>query len=209
MDIDYKAKVKEALLSVNRFGMDKFVEYLEKDTDYFTAPASTVYHLNYPGGLVQHSWNVYELLKHKVEYYKVDASPQTIAICGLLHDMCKVNFYALGKKWKKDDTNGTWKEIDVWKVEDQFPIGHGEKSVIVTQRFIQLTDEEVLAIRWHLGMADPGNHFNYPSGFPFRQAVGISSLVTLLHTADMEATYMLEAEKKTEEEKEKYPQLFG
>ena len=52
------------LRSTNREGMDKLIEFIEK-TDFFKAPASTRFHGNYEGGLLEHSMKVYEILNHK------------------------------------------------------------------------------------------------------------------------------------------------
>ena len=37
---------------------------------------------------------------------------------------------------------------------DAFPLGHGEKSLFLITRHIALTEEEALAIRWHMGAYD-------------------------------------------------------
>jgi len=173
-----------------RNGKDDLIAWLET-TDFFTAPASTIFHGNVDGGLAEHSLNVYNLLVEKCDRFNLSFPIGTIAICGLLHDVTKTNFYKRGFKWAKDDNNA-WYKKEVWEVEDSFPAGHGEKSVFMLQKFINLTDEEILAIRWHLGNFDPGISFNYPSGLPFRQSQKSHKLVTLLITADMEATFILE-----------------
>jgi len=185
-----KAKILSLLETVNRHGMENVIAYLN-ESDFFTAPASTKYHCNYTGGLAEHSLNVYELLDEKVKRFKLDVPDQSIIICALLHDVCKIDFYKEGQVWYKDDGLGPWKNKQGWKVEDSFPTGHGEKSVFILQRFMQLTDEEVLAIRWHMGMCDPGTHFNYPSGMAY-QTASKHKLVTLLQTADYEASYVVE-----------------
>jgi hypothetical protein len=82
-----------------------------------------------------------------------------------------------------------------YKYDDQLPLGHGEKSVFLLERHIALTDEEAVAIRFHMVAFDAGIHFNYPSGFPFQQAVKQYPLLTLLFTADYEASNILEANK--------------
>ena len=40
--------------------IDSLIDYLENKSDFFTAPASTVYHNNFEGGLCEHSLNVYK-----------------------------------------------------------------------------------------------------------------------------------------------------
>jgi len=171
-------------------GGDNLLYYLENGTDFETAPGSTIFHSNGEGGLAKHSWNVYELLKEKVERFELKTPSRSVAICGLLHDACKLNTYVKGKKWSKD--TGTWQQIDCWEVKDEFPFGHGEKSVAVLQRFIKLTDEEMLAIRWHLGPFLPGTHFPYPDGMAYKKAKELYPLVTLLYAADLESSELLE-----------------
>lgn len=60
---------------------------------FFIAPASTRFHGNHEGGLVEHSIK-FEILKHKVEnsILKIDIPEESIIIIGLLHDICKTNF---------------------------------------------------------------------------------------------------------------------
>ena len=56
---------KTLLNGINREGMDNLINFIEK-TDFYTAPASTRFHGNYEGGLLEHSMKVYEILKYKV-----------------------------------------------------------------------------------------------------------------------------------------------
>lgn len=190
---DKKNQILEILkTNLRGDGKEDLLYYLEKGTDFFTAPSSTVFHSSEEGGLAVHSLHVYELLKEKNERYGLEISPASVAICGLLHDVCKTNYYAREKKWRKID--GKWVEEEVWVVDDKFPVGHGEKSVAILQRFIKLTDDEIIAIRWHMAAFDAGIHFNYPSGYPFRLATKRVPLLTALITADMEASNILEAD---------------
>jgi hypothetical protein len=172
----------------------KFVAWLI-GTDFFRAPCSTEFHLCRAGGLAEHSLNVYRLLKEKVERYKLDdVTESDVIICGLGHDLCKANFYVPGYRNVKNDATGQWERKSVYKVEDQYPLGHGEKSLSILQDFFQLPEIIKLAVRWHMQSWDAGIHFNYPSGFAFREAVKKHPLVTLLFTADLESTYLIEAE---------------
>lgn len=97
-------------IQIKRPGADELLKWLE-DNDFFVAPASSRYHLAVPGGLLQHSLNVYyrlcaltgtftgDILSDEV----LDANPdcdestllphESIAIVSLLHDICKVNMY--------------------------------------------------------------------------------------------------------------------
>ena len=116
------------LSQVTRPGADKLLEWL-KSTDFFTAPASTRFHGAYPGGLVKHSLNVYYALLGNFNLRGL-YSPQTQAIVALLHDVCKANYYA--------------GEYPDYTVKDQMPMGHGEKSVYLVMKHMELTDDEAL-----------------------------------------------------------------
>jgi hypothetical protein len=186
MSDDFKEEAK----IITRGGIKTLLTYLEKETDFFTAPASTMFHGNYEQGLLLHSLSVYDSAKMIAESLDLSFDPESIAICSLFHDVCKANYYVKGKRNKKID--GKWEEIVVWEVKDQLPMGHGEKSVFIITKYMELTDEEALAIRWHLGPADPGVHFNYPSGYSQKQAFRENPLVALIHIADMTASYLLD-----------------
>ena len=47
---------------ITREGAENLLNYLENKSDFFTAPASARYHSAYPGGLCEHSLNVYHCL---------------------------------------------------------------------------------------------------------------------------------------------------
>jgi 23S rRNA maturation-related 3'-5' exoribonuclease YhaM len=84
---------EELLLSTGREGTGSLLGWLREETDFFTAPASTAGHCCYDGGLLVHSLNVYKLLNNfnkNIKYERDDS----IIIAGLLHDVCKVNFYS-------------------------------------------------------------------------------------------------------------------
>lgn len=184
MDFIEEAKV------IKREGIDDFCLYLEKETDFFDAPASTQFHGAEEMGLVIHSLTVYDIIKELNETLDCKVEKESMAICALFHDVCKANYYVREKRNKKID--GKWEEVVVWAVNDQLPMGHGEKSVYVINKYMKLTDEEALAIRWHLNGFDPGVHFNYPSGYPQKQAMRDHKIVALLATADIAASYLVD-----------------
>lgn len=165
---------------IKREGADALKVWLQK-SDFATAPASTKYHGSHPGGLVEHSLNVYYRLKHLVETCWPDANPpsdETIAIVSLLHDLCKVNFYAVEMRNRKNEY-GQWEQYPFYIVEDQLPYGHGEKSVYIVSGFMKLTREEAFAIRFHMGDYTDQNTSKAYRMFP---------LALLLHQADEQAT---------------------
>lgn len=183
-----KEKYLELLKEVKREGITDLIKWLE-ESDFFIAPASTKYHLNKKGGLVEHSLNVYHaLLNEDSLSLKYEFSFDSLALAGLLHDICKANYYKLSERNVKNE-EGKWVKEPYYTTDDQFPIGHGEKSVIIIQKFITLTDEEVAAIRWHMGGYESKENYQYIS-----KAFSEYPLALLLHIADLKATYLYEKE---------------
>jgi len=178
---------------ITRSGADALLDYLEHKSDFFTAPASARFHSAYAGGLCDHSLNVYHCLVDYLErprvqeLYGLEYSDESIAIVGLLHDVCKVGCYKPGTRNVKDE-NGKWQSVPTFTFDDPLPYGHGEKSVYIVNGFLRLSREEAMAIRWHMGFS--GTEDNRLVG----QALQKYPLAFALATADMEASYFLENE---------------
>lgn len=182
--------------NIQRRGADRLLEWLDSDaSDFFTAPSSTRFHGAYEGGLVEHSLNVYECLKDYLnrprtkELYGMDYTPETIAVTALLHDICKVGFYAVDYRNAKNE-QGVWEKVPYYTVRDTLPYGHGEKSVYMIQSFMRLTRDEAFAIRYHTGFS--GNEDKNSVG----RALEMFPLALAVNVADMEATYYLEGSVK-------------
>lgn len=181
---------------ITREGADKLLEYLNSPaSDFFTAPASTRYHLSREEGLLEHSLNVYYCLKDYLsrnrvsEVYNLNYSDETIAIVSLLHDLCKINCYKKSTRNVKD-ANGVWQKVPCYEFEDEMPYGHGEKSVYIINGFLRLTREEAFAIRYHMGFSSTEDVRNVGSAFEKYP------LAVALWVADMEATYYVETERE-------------
>lgn len=175
------------LRSTNREGMEEFIQFLEK-TDFFKAPASSRFHGNFEGGLVEHSMKVYEILKEKVRNSVIDlkVNEDTLIIVALLHDICKANYYKIDYRNAKNE-RGEWVKVPYFTVEDTIPYGHGEKSVMMITEYMKLTSEEKYAIRWHMGFTEPKELYN-TIGVAYKKY----PLALLLHEADLEATYFFD-----------------
>lgn len=171
---------------VTRPGAEKLLDWLHT-TDFFQAPASTRFHGACAQGLVMHSLNVYHTLMHR--YFEEGDSEESMAICGLLHDLCKANYYKAGTRNVKNEETGQWEKVPTFTVEDAFPYGHGEKSVFLIERFIRLRPAEAVAIRWHMGGFDDAVR---GGSFAISQAYDAYPLAVKLHLADLTATYLLE-----------------
>lgn len=181
-----KTKFLTLLSSVNRPGMDQLIDWLTNKSDFLTAPASTQYHGAKEGGLVEHSLAVYESLKAIKGLYSIDCAAESAVICGLLHDICKANFYSVSTRNVKNDKTGQWEKKPFYQIEDQFPYGHGEKSVLIIREFIQLQVEEMMAIRWHMGA---WGSTEYAERQALSAAMDKYPLILALQMADQAATY--------------------
>ena len=131
---------------------------------------------------------------------------ESLIIVALLHDLCKANFYTEGTKnqktydtekvaaaenWqRKHDSQGDyiWETVKTYQIDDQLPLGHGEKSVMLIQCYVRLTMAEVMAIRWHMGFSE--EKANYTA---IGQAMEKYPIVLAIHEADLEASKILEA----------------
>lgn len=190
-NIDLKAKfITICREKINRDGLDSLLDWLENESDFFVAPASTRFHGNHKYGLLEHSLNVYYALNELVKQFPhLDISEETIAVAALFHDLCKANYYVVSTKNVKDETTGVWHKEPFYKTDDQYPVGHGEKSVIILMKHMQLTDDEIYAIRWHMGGFDSAvKGGDFGSG----KAYEICPFAVLLHLADMIASYLME-----------------
>lgn len=176
---------------IQREGADKFLAYLTSEqSDFFKAPASTRFHGNVEGGLLEHSLHVYDRLKaiFNEDFRNLtgcNPSDETIALVSLLHDICKINVYKTSIRNKK--INGKWEQVPYFEFEDDLPFGHGEKSVYMLSGYIRLSREEAFAIRYHMGFSGTENPNNVGKSFE------MFPLAFALHMADGEATYYLDS----------------
>ena len=182
IDHNLKKEFITLLKSTERDGVDDVIEELQ-ELGFFDAPASSSFHLNYDGGLVEHSLNVCRVAlgireqmiamnKNMAEYLPEDS----VIIASLLHDVCKADIY------KKN-----------------FPLGHGEKSVIVLLRAgLAMSDYEIMAIRWHMAAWDlPFQSADIKENL--NKARDICPLCAVIQTADTLASSILER-KNTDDE---------
>ena len=186
---------EELLRSTGRQGIDQVIDFAKR-TDFYTAPASSKYHSNYDGGLLDHSLCVYAIAEEylsSIRSFSPDVADKmdhnSVIISCLLHDFCKICFYKKGQKWKKDETN-SWVQYDSYIIEDTFPIGHGEKSVIMLQSLgLQMTAEEMLAIRFHMaGWGDESKEYAASR----TNALKISPFVHLVQMAYFSSSILFE-----------------
>ena len=181
-----KEAFKEDMKHIRRANIDRVIHYLEKESDFLIAPASTQYHLCCSHGLLVHSYHVSCYLKELCEMpgiKHIKISPESILICSWFHDICKVNVYKPFQKFVKDDRTNRWNRVLGYKFEDNLPLGHGEKSVFVLNSFgLKLEIEEIAAINYHMGAFHFSGKFEKESSM--QQAWEKWPISLLLHTAD-------------------------
>lgn len=190
--INVQAEIESLLLSVKRDGMEELVDWLKNST-YFIDPASANYHLNCDGGLAWHSLSVYKTLRKLIATGLYgDVASDTIIITALLHDVCKVGTYEKVPKtntyFSTDKTKRHYVTFEGYVNKDDFPFGHGEKSVTLIQDFIKLTEEEKLMIRYHMGAFNVDEQNNYS------KSCSMYPSVLALQEADMTSSSVIEAQ---------------
>ena len=184
---------------ITRTGAKDLLLWIE-GTDFFEAPASSMYHLNEAGGLCQHSLNVYNRLnkilrdEYGEKYAEQFHGMETIAIVSLLHDLCKANFYV--EEMRNVKIDGKWEQVPYYKVKEDFHFGHGAKSVYIIQNFMPLDLDEASAIRYHMGgMEYPNANFIEPN---ITDVYNDFPLALFTHMADLQSAYIDEKVTKDE-----------
>ena len=173
----------DALGSVRREGVGALMDWIGA-SDFYTAPASTRFHGAYEGGLVQHSVEVLDYLMVLDEAFEAGLPTDSMVLCALLHDLCKVGFYKVDMRWRKNSRN-QWEQYPTYKIDEDYPFGgHGSKSVYLIQHFVALQPEEAAAINCHMGQFDATTYSN-PS-----HAFETYPLAWLLHVADEASTFL-------------------
>lgn len=124
-----------------------------RTTDMYTAPASTQYHESFPSGLLFHTLKVYnravELSRlHMFQTVSLDSC----VLVSLVHDWCKIGLYEQYMRNAKNDKTGKWEQVPSYRHKQTgIPLGHGASSMYIASKFFRLSQEEAVAIRWHMG----------------------------------------------------------
>ncbi len=196
----------ELLNSTKRDGVEDVIEELE-NMGFFEAPASCNHHLNVEGGLVQHSLNtfyaaekIWEGMKQLDNTIEKEVKRDSIILAALLHDVCKADIYKQSSRKRKTKL-GDWVDCKCYKVSyKDFPMGHGEKSVILLLCCgLELDDAEMLAIRWHMGSWGL-NMNSIEDQKCFDTAKELYPLVSIIQAADSLAAGLLERKFVDEED---------
>ncbi|WP_342756777.1 HD family phosphohydrolase [Kineothrix sedimenti] len=199
--MDFKERIEERLKSTGREGMSQLLKWMEEN-GFYEVPCSASNHLAKEGGLAEHSLNVLGamqdvsfLLCEGPELLTKDQQ-DAIIICSLLHDLGKTGDYdkpgyvpnmLKGRPTKANPAPEPYQSLSKpYEVNKELsPIDHEIRSIKIASQFINLTEEEELAILWHNGL-----YGNFKYQIPGKE----TPLYLLLHFADMWASRVLEKE---------------
>lgn len=157
---------------------------------FFTAPASTKYHGAYEGGLFDHSFAVAKFLVELTEKNDLKwQRPESPYIVGMFHDLCKIDQYrhpTVAEAARLDGEVDYITDENSWEYNPETLLkGHGDKSVMLLSRFYELTEEEILCIRYHMGAFTDKEEWQY-----YTRAVNLYPNVLWTHHADMLASHV-------------------
>lgn len=161
MDEAIRKEITAALKKTKREGINDLIGEME-EIGFFTAPASSSpgKHSCEEGGLAQHSLNVLHAAE-KISAALIGAKnmsadfKNSLALCCLLHDLGKCGDH--GKKFYVPNILKSGKQSDAkpWERNKDLPnIPHAFRSVIIAERWIDLTPDEEYAIMYHDGLYD-------------------------------------------------------
>ncbi len=171
-----KKRYNHLLLKITerKSNVDKFIEVLHTQTTWLTSPASTKYHLNKEGGLLEHCIGVAETLLQIRAALAPEISEESCVIVGLFHDIGKVGMP--GKPYYLPEIKDG-KPTGAYTINPEIvAMGLSLRSLYLVSQYIPLSDEEAQAIAYHDGMYVPEGRSVAHKEEP---------LLLLLHWADM------------------------
>lgn len=162
----------------------EFYDWLIKN-GFFTQAASTKYHGAYEGGLFDHSYEVTQVLLDMTQRLNLQwTRPESPYIIGFFHDLCKIDNYQIVVDEPGEVMMGTGKvkgrEIHFEYNPNCILTGHADKSIMLLSQFINLTEEELFCIRFHMGAYEGQDQWDN-----YDKAIRKYETVLFTHTADM------------------------
>ena len=137
---------------------ERFIDFLESETEWLRAPASTRFHLAVPGGLLEHSLNVAETMLTMKTMLAPELSSESCVLVALFHDLGKVGMP--GKPYYLPNPSRWYVEnrgIAYIVNRDLVHLDVPTRSLFLLAQHITLSDEEAQAIRYHDGQHVPEN----------------------------------------------------
>lgn len=159
-------------LYVQRDGVDAFLQDLEEN-GFYDAWASTTYHCNYKGGLVEHTLNVIEHALKLADTFKSKVSKESIVLCACGHDTGKAYEYYVNNLLKSGKVSGSKPK----KINPSLMIkSHAMRSLTIMSKFFTLTESEKVAILSHDGWYENTNR---------EYMLALDELLYIIHSADL------------------------
>lgn len=199
--VDVRTVIEESLRKTGRGGIEDLIDFMD-EIGFFQAPASGGNHSSGGGGLAEHSANVM-FTAEKISLALIggknitDEIRNSVVIAALLHDLGKCGDY--GKQMyvpnmvqdgrpTKAEPEQKYKQSDKkpWKRNTELlPLDHATRSIKLATLFIDLTEEEEFAIRYHDGLYETANY-----GVKGHE----TQLYMILHWADMWSSRVIEGD---------------
>jgi hypothetical protein len=152
MDIKERYGALKGKVVKRKKEFDEFMDMLEKESSWLTSPASTRFHLNKEGGLLEHSVGVTENLLKLREIFASEISEESCVIVGLFHDVGKIGmpgkprYIKNTNDWEIKNRNMTYKINP-----DEVYMNLAVRSLYLITKYIPLSDSEAQAILYHDG----------------------------------------------------------
>ena len=136
-------------VSERRAEFAELMRFMETETEYLTAPASTKFHLCRESGLLEHSVNVAENLLKLKRVLAPEISDESCVVVALLHDLGKAGM-PKNPLYLKNPPDSKWKQPYFWNKNLVYLSVPVRSLYLVAPRF-PLTEEEAQAIVYHDG----------------------------------------------------------
>ena len=158
MTVQERYEVLKSKVTKRKNEFDTFINMLEKGSSWLTSPASTKYHLNKEGGLLEHSVGVTETLLKFRETLAPAISEESCVIVGLLHDVGKIGMPGKPRYLKNDNQWEVEKRNMTYKINpDEVYMNLATRSLYLIAKYVSLSDSEAQAILYHDGQYVEGN----------------------------------------------------
>ena len=172
---------------------DSLINFMEKETDYLSSPASTRFHLCRKQGLLEHSVNVAETMLKFREAVAPDIDEESCIITALIHDLGKAGMpgkpqYLENEPTPKQKQYGFPATIP-YRINDELVyLSVPVRSLYLSLPHITLSESEVHAVMYHDGQYVDDNK---------SVATKETPLLLLLQYADTWSTFVIEKDTKS------------
>lgn len=175
---------------------DAFIGMLEKETIWLTSPASTRFHLNKEGGLLEHSVGVAEALLKLRGLLAPELSEESCVIVGLFHDVGKIGMPGKPRYFKNDNEWEIKNRDMTYKINPrEVYMNLAARSLYLIAKYIPLSDSEAQAILYH-----DGQYIDANKEVAHRE----TPLTLLVQFADLWTAHIYEEKREIKEDTDYY-----